>query len=70
VNEFQQHIGVGQPSRAFSLRAGTQRTTTVTADDGPRRGRFVGHHVDHWDDRRDAIVYAPHTHITATTKET
>jgi hypothetical protein len=41
----------------------------VTADDGPRRGRVVGKHTEHWDGRQDATALAPHVRTTARTQE-
>lgn len=40
-------------------RQGTSNTTEVVADDGERRGRIVGTQTEHWDDRKDANVFAP-----------
>lgn len=41
------------------LRSGSAdptRVHPVVSDDGPRRGRVVGHHTEHWDGRQDATV--------------
>ena len=59
MNEFQRRIGVGEPCRSFGRLAGTTRNRPIGADDGPMRGRKVGHNTDHWDGRVDATVQAP-----------
>lgn len=41
----------------------------VVGDDGPRAGRTVGRHDEHWDGRRDATVYAPAMTIETKTRE-
>jgi hypothetical protein len=69
-SDFQQRIGVGEPSRAFSLRYGTSDTRPVVADDGSLRGRVVGSHTHHWDGRVDATAVAPAVHQTIQKKET
>ena len=59
MNDFQRRIGVGEPCRTFGRLTGTTRQRPVVADDGPMRGRTVGHQTDHWDGRVDATVKAP-----------
>jgi 2-keto-4-pentenoate hydratase len=45
------------------------RVTKVIADDGPSAGTVVGKQRDHWDDRRDAKVFAPTVKIKSTVEE-
>jgi hypothetical protein len=56
-SDFQKRIGVGEPSRAFSLQFGTTRTRQVLREEGPNAGSVGGVQVDHWNGRMDATVY-------------
>lgn len=69
MNEFQERIGVGQPSRAFLKHKGTTRRRNVITEEGPHRGTVGGHHTDHWDGRVDATVAPPTIHQTISRRE-
>ena len=56
MNEFQDRIGVGQPSRAFGRLAGTSKDTLVRRHD---TGEVGGKQTEHWDGRVDATIVAP-----------
>ncbi len=45
------------------------RHVPVVAEEGPRAGRVVGEHVQHWDGRQDATVHAPAVAMKARVSE-
>lgn len=59
----------GRQSAAGGRRSDPTRAVPVVADDGPRRGRQVGQHTEHWDGRQDAQVKAPLVRLKARTTE-
>lgn len=67
MNDFQQHIGVGQPARAFGRLAGTSKDTLVRRED---TGVVGGKHTEHWDGRVDATIVAPTIIKNLSTNET
>lgn len=69
LNEFQERIGVGEPSRAFKV-LGDTRNRKVLVDEGPRAGQLAGFQTDHSDGRMDATVFPPTPTTKLTTHET
>lgn len=65
---WQEHIGVGEPSRAF-VRHGDTRRREVITEEGPHRGTVGGYLTDHKDGRQDAHVFAPLITTQASPKE-
>ena len=61
--EWQIRLGVGESKRRVPPQPET-RKRAVVADDGPLRGKQVGHHTDHKDGRVDAVA----TSATFTTR--
>lgn len=61
--EWQTRMGVGESKRRITPQPET-RKRAVVADDGPLRGKQVGHHTDHKDGRVDAVA----TSATFTTR--
>ena len=55
MNEFQERIGVGTTNYALG-RTGPTRQRTVTAEEGPRKGKAAAVLTDHASGRVDAKV--------------
>lgn len=60
-DEWKARMGIGQAQNKHHVHAGTAKTWTVTADDGPARGRTVGAQKEHWSGRVDAKVTSGRT---------
>lgn len=56
MNEWQEHIGVGQPHYGLG-RTGPTRERKIIAEEGPRKGRVAAVETDHKDGRQDARVF-------------
>lgn len=63
MNEFQEHIGVGQPHYGLG-RTGATRQRTVIAEEGSRKGKVAAIQTDHADGRVDAQVFVDTVHRT------
>lgn len=59
----------GRQSRAGGRRSDPTQNHPVTAEEGTRAGKTVGHHVEHWDGRQDAVVRPATLVMKATTEE-
>ena len=68
LNDFQERIGVGEPSRAFKTHGDTRRRK-VLVEEGPRAGQLAGFQTDHSDGRMDATVMPPSISIKTRAQE-
>jgi hypothetical protein len=56
LNDWQEHIGVGEPHYGLG-RTGPTRERKVIAEDGPRKGKVAAIETDHKSGRVDAQVF-------------